>query len=532
MPVTAARPAPARPTASGPSGEPALPETAGLALAFWLAHLTGGPVARGEQIVAKLTRFNRTPLTPQGRLEAMDALEPGVNQILADLNVRLVAAAQPLSVEDRLASFIARDLADGMAEGYSLAATEWPQEGARASRPALGPVLMKAVRFAAAALHTTFLSYARVPSGAWRKLHALYLMAERRGVATGAADPQSRRSVTEAYGEALLVALTDPWRLRPGEVDRIVALLRPLRVAPTIGREPPATHATAHFIVPCDIDQAPRSAMLADEDAGGPNWRILDANPVVDALREILAELNTGRRTPPALATVTREEARSLVERLIRLWDNPPKRAYRRETASGSVAICVGVKPIAHFVAHDAMGVEEDVAQAEALRKRLTMPLKALPEDEEGNLIPIHEWNVVNLSAGGMKVRRSASTSHPIAVGEVVGIRTPGKALWTIGAVRWINGLDDGGTEFGVQFFAEAACAVWIKRPVPSSPPRLGLLVTSGYDAAAEALLAPRDTCRSGEPLDLRGEGLRYRVNVTEALERTAAFELFRFEAA
>lgn len=527
MPVTAARPAPASPSQGTvpPGGK----DTAGIALGFWLAHLSGGPVERGEQVVAKLVRFNRSPMPAAARLEAMEVLEASVAPLLAELSVRLVEAAQPLSVEDRLASFIARDLADGMAEGYSLAATEWPQDGPRASRPALAPVLLKATRFAAHVLHTTFISYSRVPASAWRKLHALYLMAERRGVATGAADPATRQSVTDAYGEALLLALTDPWRLRPGEVDRIAALLRPLRVAPTLGREPPATHATAHFIVPCDLDQAPRSAMLADEDAGGPNWRILDANPVVDALRDVLVELNTGRRTPNALATMPREEARALVERLIRLWDNPPKRAWRRETASGSVAICVGVKPIAHFVAHDGQG--EDEAQAEALRQRLTMPLRALPEDEEGRLIPIHEWNVVNLSAGGMKVKRGASTTHPIAVGEVVGIRTPGKALWTIGAVRWINALDDGGTEFGVQFFAEAACAVWIKRPVPSSPPRLGLLVTSGYDAAAEALLAPPDTCRAGEEVDLRGEGLRYRVRAGEPLERTAAFDLYRFEA-
>ena len=494
----------------------------------WLLALRGDPRQDAPLLTEYLRRVNRSVLLSVARLDVLEVMRPVVLDRLAKLDTILAGAPQPLGVEEREVLFLARNLAVEMAHGYELVIAGWPQAPGRLKRP-IAPVLLVAMHFASEVLLSSFRSYSRVPTDAWKKLHAIYLHAERNGVATGAADAATQQSLTGAYGETLLIALTDPYRLAPGEVDRIISVLRHLRALPTLGREPPATHASGHFLVAGDLDHPPKSALAAEEDYGGPNWRFFDASPVVERLRDALEELENGRRTPAAFASWSHEEARSLAMRLIRLWDDPPKRAYRRDTASGSVAICVGVKPIAHFVAHDAAGDEE--AEARAVRERLTMPLRSLPEDESGKLIPIHEWNVVNLSAGGMKVRRSASTTHPLAVGEVVGIKTPGKELWTIGATRWITALDDGTTEFGVQFFAEAACAVWIKMASPSTPPKLGLLVTSGEDGEAEALLAPPATYGEAAEFELRGEGLRYRARAMEPVERNACFDLFRIEA-
>ena len=76
-------------------------------------------------------------------------------------------------------------------------------------------------------------------------------------------------------------------------------------------------------------------------------------------------------------------------------------------------------------MAHDA-GVDGE-AETKALRRGITMPLRALPEDESGRAIPIHEWAVINMSSGGARVRRTSTTSYPVTVGEIVGIRGPGK---------------------------------------------------------------------------------------------------------
>ena len=477
----------------------------------WVATLPPDVHAAGKQLAKFLASLQRADLTATDRIAALETLRAPVMAALVELDMVLASAAQPLQTAQREVLFLARSLAEGMAAGYERAVAQCAQMP-RSQRPPLAPPLLQALQFAGEVLLASFRTYARVPEGAWKRLHGLYAAAEHHGVATGAADVASRQSITAAYGEVLLVGLTDPYRLAPREMDRILQLLRRLRTPVTLTREPPASRPSGHFLVAGDLDQAPRSSLVADDATGGPNWRFLDANPVVERLME----------------STSSDDGLELVARLVRLWSDPPQRVYRRDTSSGSVAICVGVKPIAHFVAHDAGGDEE--AEAAALRDRLTMPLRALPQDEAGQLIPIHEWNVVNLSAGGMKVRRSAETTHAIAVGEIVGIKTPGKPLWTVGVTRWITALDDGTTEFGVQFFAEAACAVWMKMPSPSVPPRLAILVTFADGDAAEALLAPPGAYEPGLDFEVRGEGLRYRARAAEAIERNAHFDLFRIE--
>src|SRR5207244_4048303 len=99
--------------------------------------------------------------------------------------------------------------------------------------------------------------YARVPNGAWREMHEHYLFAEERGIATGAADVDSAASITDFYCMSLLLSLTDPYRLVSGEIDPIEALIWELRAPVALGREPPVTRATSHFLVGAGDDAPP-----------------------------------------------------------------------------------------------------------------------------------------------------------------------------------------------------------------------------------------------------------------------------------
>jgi hypothetical protein len=134
------------------------------------------------------------------------------------------------------------------------------------------------------------------------------------------------------------------------------------------------------------------------------------------------------------------------------------------------------------------------------------------------------------MSAGGARVRRTSSTAYPVTVGEVVGIRGPGKVLWTIGVSRWVTGSDDGTTEFGVQFFASAVCAVWVKDAAGAGR-KLGLLVTDGNRDTDESLLTPPGTYAELAEFELRGEGFRSRVRAGRLVEKNPRFDLFQILA-
>lgn len=485
-------------------------------LKSWLESLALAQMLdAGRDIRQYLSRLDARTLDSRQRAELLDMVRAPADVLLEGLDRICAHSAQPLATHARDAVDLARGLAAELARGYEHAAAD--EAASAPSLKQLPSLLLHAMRYLAQAMHASYRTYSRIPPGAWRRMHALYLRAEEAGAA---ADLDGGESVASAYCDALLLSLTDPYRLPPGELDRVLGVIRTLPAEPVLSRGRPVTRG-AQFVVPCTEDKPPRAPLPEGESDAG-SW-VLDAQPIVEALRQALSELGAGSTLA---AQMLGRDSLGLLARLATLWGDPPKRVYRRDPAEGSVAICVGVKPIAQFVAHDATADGE--AELQALRRGITMPLRTLPEDESGRIVPIHEWAVINLSEGGLKVRRSSRTTTEIAVGDVVGIKAAGKALWTIGLARWINSLEDEKTEFGVQFFADAVCAVWVRGT--SGARKLGVLLASGDEHGRESVLAPPHTYVAGREYELRGEDYRARVRAADLVEGNSRFELFHVE--
>ena len=463
-----------------------------------------GAIDRARELMGYVASLEAAPTFAQ-RQELLTKLTPRADAALRDLAGMYRDAPQPMEAREREALAVARALALALARAYKSAAMQ--------SKSKVALPIFKAMTYIADAMRGSYYTYSKMPDGTWREMNELFHLAQQKAVATLVASAESGMSIGDYYGESLLLSLTDPYRLARGELGAIVSLLRARKLPISLGKEAPDTRATAHFIAG-DADTPPRPLRDVDPATLPESAYIFDTTALVDQLR-------AGQENEPA-------ESRALVAKLLGLWENPPKRVFHRDPAQGSVAICIGVKPIAHFVAHEAEADGE--AEQEALRKGITMPLKALPEDESGVAIPIHEWALINLSAGGARVRRTSSTNYPVSVGEVAGIRAPGKVLWTIGVTRWVTGLEDGTLEFGVQFFANAVCAVWVKEAA-SRGRKLGLLVSEGDDHAEESLLTPPGTFAELADFELRGEGFVSRVRAARLVERNSRFDLFRVVA-
>jgi len=249
----------------------------------------------------------------------------------------------------------------------------------------------------------------------------------------------------------------------------------------------------------------------------------------VEKLRARKHALDTNN-VSAALSKALGEDASDLIARLLVLWGDPPKRAYRRDPSDMTVAVCVGLKAISHFVSHDA---KVDASTQElALRKGITMPMPSMVEDDTGRTVPIYEWAVVNQSAGGLKVRRAQGAMQPLAVGELIGIRAPGRPQWTVGVVRWITTLDDGGAEFGLQYLGTALRAVWVQPTIASSPQaKQGLLIADEDSPGQEILAAAPSTYSELREFDLQGGTYAARRRASGLIELTGRFDLFRLVA-
>ncbi len=483
----------------------------------------------GRRILANLCAINRAKVDFDDRLQLLEAYRPTAHVVFDELDAIYGKSPLPLPAKAREALALARDLATEFAYGYKALILEKAGKrlafGAKKQMPLL---VHRAMGSLVQLLHASYRSYTPIPAGAWREIHVLYLHAEKEGLAAEAAEPESRESVADLYSETLLVALTDPYRLVPGDLHRILQVTSGQRGACTLGQARPPSRPGGHFLVPCDQDKPPKPLLSANDDTGGPNWRLLDANPVVERLRARRQAVETGN------VSATTSKAMSpdmlvLLGKLLTLWGDPPRRASRRDPMDTSVAICAGMRAVTHFIAIvPKLALERE---REAIEKGITVPLVHVPDDEVSKGMNVNEWEVVNQSAGGLKVRRAGAFTQAITVGEVLGIKFMGRPHWTIGVVRWLTMFDEAGMEFGIQFIAPEARCVAVQPTISAAgQARLGLVLSDdeAFEDADTLLTAP-STYSDLREYEIEDEGFVTRVRATSLIERTGRFELFHY---
>jgi hypothetical protein len=481
----------------------------------------------GRKIVTSLHVINRLNMPFDDRVQLLEAYRPIAAVVFDELDAVYGKSTLPLSAKARESLALARELATETADAYKILILE--KRGkflAFGAKKHTALLVYRAMGALAIQLRASYRSYTSVPTRTWREIHALYLHADGEGMALDPIDPETKATIADLYVETLLVSLTDPYRLVPGDVDRVTQLLRSYRGNATLGQSRPATQPGAHFLVPADTDKPPKPLLSANDDPGGPNWRLLDANPIVDKLRVRRKAIETGDVSLVS-GKAAGPDMLMLLSKLIALWGDPPKRTSRRDPMDTSVAICAGMRAITHFLSVDLAA--SAASETESIQKGITIPLISVPEDEVSKGMNVNEWEVVNQSAGGLKVRRSGSSAQAIAVGEVIGIKFMGRPNWTIGAIRWLTMLDDGGMEFGIQFLAPAARLVAVQPTISNAGQvRPGLLLADddAFDSADSLLTTPA-TYSDLREFEIEDQGQVSRVRATSLIERTGRFELF-----
>ena len=473
----------------------------------------------GRALSRHLAAVNRAKLDLDSRLQILEAYRPAATRILADLELMYARASLPLGPGPRAALGHAREFLTELALGYRLALATLGT-GIFASKRQQSALLFQATHYTAERMYAAYKSYTPVPTGTWADLHELYLRAEASGLTRDALGDDGKRTLLDVYVEAQLLSLTDPYRLAQSEADRVLHMIRSHRGAAALVRERPASNPAGHFLVPCNTDKPPKPSIGKLDAADGPDWRLLDANPLVEKLRAQGSAADSRTTVTQRPESVKAE----LVAKLVRLWGDPPKRTSRRDPGHATVAIIIGIEGVGHFVA---LEPRQDLAkQDEMLKRGITMPMAALPLNDQSEPIPVFEWDVVNQSKGGLRVRRSGRTEQPIAVGEVAGIKLPGAPHWAIGAVRWVTVFEDGGMEFGLQYLAPMARSVVVSAwGAPSGP---GLVLAT--EGPTTVLTSPSAFSHLREiELDDRGDTVV--VKPSASVEVTQRFELFTIKA-
>lgn len=485
-------------------------------------------VEAGRILLEHITTLNRSKMSADERLELMEVYRPVLFTLLEELEHIFAYSTLPLPAKQREAFELSRTLAAECATAYKLYIVDKTSKllafGAKKSLPL---PLARAIAFTSRVLLQSYKTYYPAPAGAWRDINQLYAYAEEQGLLAEVPDAESKASIADLYIEPVVLSLADPYRLMYREADKVLELLSQARGSVSLSdQRPDNLDPQKAFLVALDSDRAPRLMSIAIKEPPGQVLRLVDVGKLVDRLKQKLAQLSTNK---DAAKTKGAHEMYDLLTRLTRLWGDPPKRQFRRNPAETGVAVCSGIKAIAHF---SSLAAQEDPeGDARAIAAGDTVPLLKIPTDAVSKSLGVEEWTVLNQSPNGLRLHREPGGVVGVTVGEVVGIRFSGGQSWNVGIVRWLNVLENNDLEFGVELIAPSAQPMEIEPTISSNSKVMAALKLPPIhgEGDSDTLLTYPDTFADLREFELNDGVNLSTIRSTGLVEKTSRFEIFQF---
>jgi cyclic-di-GMP-binding protein len=508
----------------------------------WLETLDTQPLvdsARG--IYTALYGSNRVRLEDDERFKLLETYGEKLHPVLVALARDYNEVRLPLTETAREAANISRDLLIEYAYGYKIILLEKANKLLLFSAKRQLPTLLHRAMGALSDLLTlSYKTYTPTPAGVWHEIHQIYHYAQfhaLQDVPVDVGHNAASSPISVIYKQALLLALADPYRLMPGEVDKVAGIIAHFSGGAIIMPYSAELNGAGLFLVQSDSDRAPKALSTSTNLVPAPIDKVISTANLAFTLSELIAQLDGGTPIKSlALPLVsTSAQASDLLRRLSRAWSLPPKRAFNRQPAAAMAEICAGIKALNHY-----LSAERDPApdvETALIKSATTLTFQAVADGASAEVRVEYQTNhceILNQSASGLALRKSPEVRPLVAVGEIIGVKLPDKDSWNVGAARWVQSNDAQEIELGIQLISPTGIALMIE---PASGPMVRkqeALLLPGMEALRQlpTILAPRDTFKEGLEYKLERPDRIDRIKATRLVEQTTHFDLFQFIAA
>ncbi|HSH29421.1 MAG TPA: hypothetical protein VK971_05885 [Thiohalobacter sp.] len=531
-----------------------------------------------RQLFSALIEMNQLDIGAQQRFRALELLRPSITNVLLAMQKHYVGQPLPLADKGRKVIELSQALLSQLATGYRICvADEDARNALRKDKKLLTTALHRALSALSECLLRAYLVYAPCPPGLWRSVHQLYVLAEERSLVHAPVrlddDEVAADTISGAYKQLLLLALTSPYRLRQGEVGAIYAVLRQWAEHVSLEDYVQPRSPDQIFITSLDSDDPPTYLVLRHQNYHRRNCRLLDTAELAEVTRaELDALQHDGARSTHLQAGTLR--------RLMLAWGVMPKRRFSRSEQGSKARVAIGLSAVHHFISggvdFDAGtgGLEErarfratepadprdetpDVWDLRATQRwktdEFTVRMIQLTEDTDevaaetaeptttgtGAAYSSHVWRLVNTSAGGYCLLWDSRDSTDAQVGELIGIHetvddAAAPAQLALGIIRWMKCPPGKGVELGVQMLSPGAVSVAtrvIRAGREMHFMRSLLLPEIRKINQPASLITPTLPYQAGDRIELNSHGKLARVKLNKLLENTGSFCQFQFTA-
>ncbi|MDD3449423.1 MAG: hypothetical protein PHF72_10395 [Gammaproteobacteria bacterium] len=495
-------------------------------LQAWLESLPLSDAgASAGPLVARLTGINRQRIDARERFERLELLRPVAQEIAATLqadSLRPAASGMPLPE----AQALQRELSDG----YKLVAEA--QAGSRSlfqDRILVPTALQRALYHLSERLTCAWRRYDRLPARTWLDIHRIYDYATREGhAATRIKDAMvpgtGETSIEDTYKRILLLALANPYALRPQTLERLQQQLwrwsDSARIQGPYGRG-------GLFQITLGLDLPPTHRYTDPQP--GEDTRILDTTELVQRLERLLSQGEHTAAPQPLSGTTLRH--------LIHAWGEQPVRRFPRAERVLRLEVVLGLSTTHGLLARqEAQGRAPGAGAAgNPIPPRGDIPVQGGGQPPPST--PGRICTTLDVSLGGYCLRWEGERPPGLQVGEVVALSRPDNPVpsrrWYVGVVRWQQQSRDGALAVGVELLAPGARPLELRRLRQGEDAALlkGLLLPELRNVGQPAsLLLPGSGYHGGEPIELRREGAAIRVRLRESIAGSDSYRQFTFE--
>jgi len=214
------------------------------------------------------------------------------------------------------------------------------------------------------------------------------------------------------------------------------------------------------------------------------------------------------------LVSATRENEIDLLTYLIMHWGITPKRLFRRLPKNGDLELVTGIADI----------------------QQVANPNMAISHPDGKQIKPIlpSRWQILNISANGMSIRRHPTAEKNIRIGSLVGIKTKNEAHWSLAVVRWANCKSRDKLDIGLELIApQADCATAsIAAPATDQKGRNETVLLVPENTATKqtaSIIVPRGTYATARQLTLKHNNAIQYALLTKLIDRTQHFEQVQY---
>jgi cyclic-di-GMP-binding protein len=207
-----------------------------------------------------------------------------------------------------------------------------------------------------------------------------------------------------------------------------------------------------------------------------------------------------------------------LLTYLIKHWGITPKRFFNRSPKNGELELVTGIFAIHHASDNNAVAINQTNAH-DGLTLNTVNVVQATPS----------RWQILNISATGMSIRRHPTAEKNIRIGSLLGIKTKSDQHWSLGVVRWASCGHRERLDMGVQLIAPQAQGAIARVNGVGHDEMVLLLPQISAVKQPVTLVAPKGTYNPARQLTLTYKNESKRIMLTKLIERSHHFERIQF---